>query len=111
MKKNAPKQVEVMRERFPQVWEAFTNLADACHERGGPLDEKSRKLVKLALAIGNRHEGATHSAVRHALAAGISREELRHVALLAITTIGWPAARAALSWIDDDVDVSGTDYD
>ena len=47
MSKDAPKQVEDVRELFPEVWDAFSKLADACHERGGPLDEKSRKLVKL----------------------------------------------------------------
>jgi 4-carboxymuconolactone decarboxylase len=35
------------------------------------------------------------------LAEGISAEEMRHVALLAITTIGWPSAIARLSWIED----------
>ena len=38
-----------IRKSHPEVWQRFTALADACHE-AGPLDEKSRKLVKLALA-------------------------------------------------------------
>ena len=39
-----------IRKSHPEVWQRFTALADACHE-AGPLDEKSRRLVKLALAI------------------------------------------------------------
>jgi alkylhydroperoxidase/carboxymuconolactone decarboxylase family protein YurZ len=101
MKQRVPEQVADVRERFPEIYAAFSKLAEACHERGGPLDDKSRKLAKLAIAIGHRHEGAVHSAVRHALAAGVTRDELIHVALLAITTIGWPAARAAMTWIED----------
>ena len=101
MTKGVPEPFADVRTRFPEIWDAFTALANACHETGGPLDEKSRKVAKLALAIGHRHEGAVHSAVRQALAAGLSRDELRHVAILAVTTIGWPAARAALAWIDD----------
>ena len=101
MDDRVPAQLEDVREQFPEVWQAFQRLAEACHDRGGPLDEKSTKLAKLAIAIGHRHEGAVHSAARQAIAAGLSREELNHVAILAITTIGWPAARAALSWIDD----------
>lgn len=101
MGKTVPDQVAKLSKEFPEIWDAFTRLAETCHDRGGPLDERSRKLAKLAIAIGHRHEGAVHSAVRHALAAGIPRAELLHVALLAITTIGWPAARAALTWIDD----------
>jgi hypothetical protein len=33
----------------------------------------------------------------------VTREELEHLAMLAITTIGWPAAHASITWIDDDV--------
>jgi len=42
-----------------------------------------------------------HSAVRHAKAAGISADEIRHVIVLSITTIGFPRAMAAMSWADD----------
>jgi alkylhydroperoxidase/carboxymuconolactone decarboxylase family protein YurZ len=99
--REAPEQLRGFERDYPQVWEAFTRLAEACHESAGPLDEKTRRLVKLALAIGNRHEGAVHSAVRQALASGATADELRHVVVLSITTIGWPAAHAALTWIED----------
>lgn len=88
------------RQSHPQVWEAFNQLADHCHN-AGPLDEKSRRLVKVALAMAAGVEGGTHSAIRNARAAGVTDEELRHIAVLAITTIGFPAAMRALSWIDD----------
>jgi 4-carboxymuconolactone decarboxylase len=78
----------------------FSELSDHCHE-GGPLDDKSRRLVKLAIAVAAGLEGGTHSAVRHAKDAGISQKEMEHVAVLAITTIGFPSAMRALSWIRD----------
>ena len=88
------------RKSHPEVWQAFSQLAEACHG-AGPLDEKSRRLVKLAFALGSGLEGATHSAVRHALDAGISREEMTHVAILGITTAGFPSAMRAIAWIND----------
>jgi alkylhydroperoxidase/carboxymuconolactone decarboxylase family protein YurZ len=91
---------EQFRQQHPKVWNAFSNLADECHGEG-PLDEKSRKLVKVALAIGAGLEGAAHSAVRHALDAGVTPAELEHVTVLAITTLGYPSAMRALSWIHD----------
>ena len=100
-KDQPPVQLQGLEQEFPEIWRTFAALADACHETGGPLDEKARRLVKLAIAVGARHEGAVHSAVRQALHSGATREELRHVAILAITTIGWPSAHAALTWIDD----------
>ena len=85
---------------YPEVWNAFTKLGEACHE-AGPLDEKTRRLVKLGIAIGAGLEGATHSAVRNALAASLISDELKHVALLSITTIGFPAFMRAMTWIED----------
>jgi len=91
---------ENIRKSYPKVWKRFTELADACHD-AGPLNEKSRRLVKLALAIGAGTEGGTHSAVRHALEGGVTTKEMEHVVMLSITTIGFPAAGRALTWIHD----------
>jgi alkylhydroperoxidase/carboxymuconolactone decarboxylase family protein YurZ len=102
MQEALPKSVSSFEKKHSAVWDAFAKLGEACHETG-PLDEKTRRLVKLALAVALRQEGAVHSAARNALKSGVSREELEHVAILAITTIGWPAAHAAMTWIDDDL--------
>lgn len=91
---------EEFRRKHPDVWSAFAKLAEKCHN-AGPLDEKTRRLTKIALAIGAGLEGATHSAVRHAKEGGVTTEELEHVAVLAITTLGFPSAMRALSWLED----------
>ena len=98
--KALPTQVANFRKQYPKIWQTFNQLGDLCHE-AGPLDERTRRLVKLALSIGAGLEGATHSAVRNAREAGISAEEINHVALLAITTLGFPSATRALTWIND----------
>jgi alkylhydroperoxidase/carboxymuconolactone decarboxylase family protein YurZ len=95
-----PPIVEALAREHPEVWEAYNRLGHAAAQ-AGPLDPKTERLVKLALAVGAGREGAVRSHVRRGRNAGLSREEVRHVALLAITTIGWPSAVAALSWIDD----------
>jgi alkylhydroperoxidase/carboxymuconolactone decarboxylase family protein YurZ len=97
---------ENFRQQYPKVWQAFSELADECHS-AGPLDDKNRKLIKVALALGAGLEGATHSAVRHALDEGVMQEELSQVAVLAITTLGYPSAMRALSWIRDHEPRSG----
>lgn len=96
-----PNAVNQFRKRHPEVWKAFNQLGEFCHQ-AGPLDEKSRRLVKLALSIGAGLEGATHSAVRNARASGVTAEEMEHVALLSITTLGLPAATRAWTWIADE---------
>ncbi len=42
-----------------------------------------------------------HFHARQALEEGMSAEELRQIAALAITGLGLPAAMAGLSWIND----------
>lgn len=82
------------------MWEAYDRLGAAAHA-AGPLDKRTRALVKLALSIGVGSEGAVHAHTRKALEAGLSADEMRHVVLLAITTTGLPAAMAARSWVED----------
>jgi len=85
--------------RHKGVWNAFEQLANECHE-SGPLDEKTRRLIKIALAVGAGLEGATHSAVRHAKESGATQAELDQVAILAITTLGFPSAMRAMTWLN-----------
>ncbi len=101
-----PKRFERFLKEFPEISVAYENLGAAVHE-AGPLDEKTRILIKLAISIGARMEGAVHAQVRKALKSKIKKEEIRQVAILAIPTIGFPAAMAALSWIDDLLDKKG----
>ena len=102
MRTELPTPVEEFRKDYAEVWRAFAELGARCHE-AGPLDEKTRRLVKLALALGAGLEGGTHSAVRNALAAGITPEEIKHVAVLGVTTLGLPSAMRALTWIGDNL--------
>lgn len=53
------------------------------------------------MAIGARMEGAVHAQVRRALEDGAVPAEIRHVALLGLTTLGFPATMAALTWVED----------
>lgn len=103
MKEKLPDFLQDVIEEYPDVWKAYQSLGETC-STAGPLDSKTVRLVKLALAIGAKSEGAVHSHTRRALREGISREEIQQVPLLAITSIGWSSSMAALSWIKDVVD-------
>lgn len=88
------------RDAYGEVAQAYEQLGKATQE-WGPLDKKSRELVKLGVAVGNRHEGGVHSHTRRALDAGATADEVRHVVLLSLTTIGFPSMIAALTWVED----------
>ena len=85
--------------RYPGIARAWEQLADA--GRQGPLDARTARLVKLAVAVGALREGAVHASVRKALAQGISREEIEQVIALAAGTLGLPATVAVFSWVQD----------
>jgi 4-carboxymuconolactone decarboxylase len=89
-----------LRERYPDVAAALDGLGRA-GEEAGPLDARDQRLVTLGIAIGASATGAVRSNVRKALGVGATPDEIRHVAVLAITTAGFPAAVAAMGWIDD----------
>ena len=86
--------------RFPTVKDAFDALGAAEHE-AGPLGEKERRLIKLGIAVGAESEGAVRSHVRKLLGIGASQDEILHTIVLALTTIGFPATNAALSWAEE----------
>lgn len=95
-----PKRYKDFTKDYPEIAKYYEELGGAVHN-SGPLDDKTRALIKLAISTGARLEGAVHSHTRKAKESGVTDDELRHVALLSLPTIGFPSMMAALSWIDD----------
>ena len=87
------------RDRFPQVSERVDALGAAADD--GPLEERTRRLVKLGIAVGAMAEGAVRSSTRKALELGVSEAEVLQVAALTVSTCGLPAAVAAFSWVEE----------
>ena len=98
-----PAHYQSLKERYPEVIAALEALGAATRAHG-PLDELSSHLVSMAAAAAVGSEGAVHSHARRALAAGASAAQVRHAVLLLVTTIGFPRAAAAMSWVDDVID-------
>ena len=84
-------------QNHPDVARIFDELAEKCHD-AGPLDDRTRRLVKLGIAVGLNAEGAVRSHTRRALEAGIPAEEIEHVIMLSLTTAGFPTMIAAYKW-------------
>ena len=99
-KGHVPKRFLKFQREYPDVFKAYEQLGSAV-KSAGPLDRKTRELVRLAIAIGSRHEGAVHSHTRRALEAGATAAEIRQVVLLSVTSMGFPNMMAAMSWVDD----------
>ena len=98
--KKTPSHYSKFLKKYPEVAEYYTGLSNAV-KKVGPLNPKTRALVKLGIAIGLKHEGAVHSHTRKSLEAGATPEEIRQAVVLSLTTIGFPSMMAALSWVND----------
>ena len=99
-KDKLPAHFTSVQERFPKVMEALEELGKAARQQG-PLENKTAHLIQLAAAAAIQSEGAVHSHVQRAIAAGASSDEIYHAVLLLVSTIGFPKVAATLSWVDD----------
>jgi 4-carboxymuconolactone decarboxylase len=95
-----PPRLPALRARLPVRPLSPSGTREGLLRGRGPLDERTARLVKLGIALGAQAEGAVRSHARRALSEGESREEVRHVGLLALTTIGFPHTIAGLGWIE-----------
>lgn len=100
MKDQLPPHFVAFVESYPEVGKAYQELGKAV-AKAGPLDAKTRELIKLGVAIAAGQEGGTHSHARKAIGAGASVEELRHATLQTLTTIGFPNMMRGLAWVED----------
>lgn len=99
-KDKIPKRYLRFMKDYPEIGQAYEALGTAVHN-AGPLDDKTRALVKVGISGGAMLEGAFHSHVRKAISSGVTKEELKQVAFLALPTIGFPSMMALQSWIED----------
>ncbi len=100
-----PKRFTDFIDSHPAIGEAYQGLGRAAGE-AGPLDKRTQCLVKVGIAIGAGLEGGTHSATRKALDAGCTPEEVRHAAILAVTTLGFPWMMNGLACVEEVLDGS-----
>ena len=83
-------------QRFPAVVEAHSVLGETT-EGAGPLDDRTRSLVKLGICLGAGLESAAKSHARRAVEAGATREEVEHAVLLGVGTVGF--SRSVMTWV------------
>lgn len=94
---NAPDAYQDFIARFPELGEAHERIARAA-SAAGPLDAKTRSLVKIGICLGAGLESAIKSHVRRALENGASEAEIEQAILLGMNTCGLPRTVAAWSW-------------
>jgi alkylhydroperoxidase/carboxymuconolactone decarboxylase family protein YurZ len=86
----------------PHLAATYNNLASV-----GPLDAKTRRLVKLGVAAGLASEGGVRYHAGKALHEGVPPDELRHAVCLALIMAG-PGAVRVLRWTEETISCNTT---
>jgi 4-carboxymuconolactone decarboxylase len=87
-------------DKYPGIGRKYEELGREIHENG-PLSEKERALVKMAVSGSHLFHSAFKSHIRKAMQVGVTREEMEHLALLMLPTVGFPTTMAMLGMIED----------
>ncbi len=88
--------LQYLRSRHGDIYDAYEEYGRLVHERGGPLDEKTRWLVKVAVTTAGQNPDALGTHIRKALRNGCSHEEIEHAILLTAPSSGFPTMMEAL---------------
>jgi len=87
----------IFKKDFPAVNEGHEALGKIIHEQAGPLPEKVRWLIKVAVSGASGHKLSLETHIAKAREAGATEDEIRHVLLLIIQTTGFPMFMEAYS--------------
>jgi 4-carboxymuconolactone decarboxylase len=87
----------VFKKDFPEIYQGHEALGKKVHDAGGPLLEKVRWLVKVAVSGASGHMLALETHIAKARKAGATEEEIKHALLLIIQTVGFPSFMEAYS--------------
>ena len=85
------------KQEFPAVNEGQEALGKTIHEQTGPLPEKVRWLIKVAISGASGHKLSLETHIAKAREAGATEDEIKHVLLLIIQTTGFPMFMEAYS--------------
>lgn len=88
------------KEDYPEVFQKYNDMGKIIHESAGPLDEKTRCIIKLVISASRRHVRSLKTHIIKAKEAGVSAEEIKHALLLLISTCGFPTFMEAYDILD-----------
>ena len=88
-RRTRPKTLRDFERRFPEIWKRYVRLRDAC-DRVGPLDVKTRELIKVGIAVARKRHGGLIAHIDRAKTAGASSQEIAQAILLALPLVGLP---------------------
>ncbi len=87
--------LKYLTEKHGDIYKLYSSYGKAVDEEGGPLEEKTRRLIKVAISATIQNEYSLTTHIRKAFDAGCSLEDIEHTLLLVAPTAGFPAMMKA----------------
>lgn len=92
-----PKSYQQFRAEHPEVFAAYEKLGESA-ANAGPLDQKTRELIKLGMAAAVKSMSGVQSHTHRALEVNATPAEIEHAIISGISTLGFSTMMAALTW-------------
>lgn len=84
------KNLKYLTENHGEIYDAYEHFGKLVHEKGGPIDEKTRWLIKVALSTSCQYQHSLETHILKAFKSGCTQEEIEHAILLVAPTTGFP---------------------
>lgn len=73
-----------------EIYDAYAHYGKLIHEQGGPLDEKTRALMKIVISSVSGQNYALETHINKAFEVLCTKEEMEHAILLTAPSVGFP---------------------
>jgi len=83
-------------EHHENIYKAYEKYGQLVHEEGGPLDEKTCWLIKVALSTECQYPRALRTHILKAFKCGCTKEEIEHAILLVAPSAGFPKTMSGI---------------
>ncbi len=94
-------------EAHGDIYEAYEKYGELVHNQGGPLEAKTRWLIKVALSTESQYPYALRTHILKALKSGCTREEIEHAILLVAPSAGFPKMMTGILILRDLLEEQG----
>jgi 4-carboxymuconolactone decarboxylase len=91
-----PATLDTFKKDYAKAWAAYEQLRNAC-DVAGPLDGKTRELIKIGISVALEHSGGLVAHISQAKKAGAQPPEIYQAILLATGLAGFPAVLGAMA--------------
>ena len=104
MKEKRRENLKYLKEKHPDIYKSYEDFGSSIHETGGPLDEKTRWLIKIGISAASSYDFALQTHMEKAMKAGCTSEEIEHTLLLTAPSAGFPRMMSALMIFRETID-------